>query len=75
MAQETADRQQKIRTLAAEILRLSHDGLLINLRFLDTALARLTLECREHTGAHLFDGERLYYDPALLLRQYEAEPG
>ena len=49
MAQD-ADRQQKIRTLAAEILRLSHDGLLINLRFLDTALARLKGECEEHTA-------------------------
>lgn len=75
MAQETADRQLKIRTLAAEILRLSHDGLLINMRFLNVALAKLKVECRENTGAHLFDGERLYYDPALLLRQYETEPG
>lgn len=75
MAQEAADRQQKIRSLAAQILKLSHDGLLINLRFLDTALARLETECRENTGAHLYDGQKLYYDPALLLKQYEAEPG
>ena len=75
MAQKAADRQEKIRMLAAQILQLAHDGLLINLRFLDTALARLAVECRENTGAHLFDGERLYYDPVCLLRQYEKEPG
>lgn len=75
MAKEAADRQEKIRTLAVQILNLAHDGLLINLRFLDTALARLKVECRENTGSHLFDGERLYFDPLLLLRQYEKEPG
>lgn len=75
MAREAVKRQQKIRTLAAQILKLAHDGLLINMRFLDAALAKLGVECRENTGAHLFDGERLYCDPELLLRQYEAESG
>ena len=72
--QGTSDRQQKIESLAEEILRLAHDGLLINMRFLDVALSKLKTVCREQTGAHLFDGMTLYYDPVLLLGQYKASP-
>lgn len=74
MSEEKVDRKLQIRQLAGEIFRLAHDGLLINMRFLDVALSRLKVECREETGAHLFDGTRLYYDPVLLLKQYQAEP-
>ena len=73
-AQETSDRQEKIVGLAEEILLLAHDGLLINMRFLDVALSKLKLECRQQTGAHLFDGTTLYYDPVRLLRQYKVSP-
>lgn len=52
-AQETSDRQLKIESLAEEILRLAHDGLLINMRFLDVALSKLKLESRPQTGTHL----------------------
>ncbi len=66
------DTQLQIRNIAAEIMRLAHDGILINMRFLDVALSKLKPECREHTGAHIYDGERLYYDPVRLLGQYKA---
>ena len=68
------DRQLQIRKLAKEIMGIAHDGILINMRFLDVALSRLKVECREQTGAHLFDGTALYYDPVLLLRQYKKAP-
>ena len=68
------DTQLQIRNIAAEIMRLAHDGILINMRFLDVALSKLKPECREHTGAHIYDGERLYYDPVRLLGQYKASP-
>lgn len=68
------DRQLQIRDLAGEVMGLAHDGILINMRFLDVALSKLKTVCREQTGAHLFDGTTLYYDPALLLRQYQAAP-
>ena len=54
---------------------LAHDGILINMRFLDVALSKLKVECREQTGAHLFDGANLYYDPVRLLRQYKTAQG
>lgn len=71
---QQTDRQFQIREIAGEVMRLAHDGILINMRFLDVALSKLKVECREQTGAHLFDGTVLYYDPALLLRQYKTAP-
>ena len=68
------DRQLQIRKIAGEVMGLAHDGILINMRFLDVALSRMKVVCREQTGAHLFDGITLYYDPALLLGQYKAAP-
>ncbi len=68
------DRQFQIRSLAGEVIRLAHDGILINMRFLDVALSKLKTVCREQTGAHLFDGSTLYYDPAHLLLQYQTAP-
>lgn len=72
--EQKSDRQLQIRNLAAQIMGLAHDGILINMRFLDVALSKLNVACREQTGAHLFDGAGLYYDPVLLLRQYKKAP-
>ena len=69
------DRQLQIRKLAEEIMRLAHDGILVNMRFLDVALSKFKVECREQTGVHLFDGAKLYYDPVLLLGQYKTAQG
>lgn len=71
--QEMVQKQQKIRSVADKILRLSHDSLLIHMRFLDVALSKLPVSCREGMGTHLFDGEGLVCDPLLLVRQYEKE--
>lgn len=69
------ERQLQIRKIADEIMRLAHDGILVNMRFLDVALSKFAVECREQAGAHLFDGAKLYYDPVLLLGQYKAAQG
>lgn len=66
--------QARISALAGEIIRLAHDGILINMRFLDTALSKLTLKEREGIGDFVFDGSTLYYDPALLITRYRKEP-
>lgn len=69
------ERQLHIRELAGEVMHLAHDGILVNMRFLDVALSKLRVECREQTGAHLFDGAALYYDPVLLLGRYKTAQG
>ena len=65
---------EQISSLAHEVIRLAHDGILINMRFLDVALDKLKMEDREGMGAFVFDGSMLYYDPALLLTGYRKEP-
>lgn len=70
---ENAEREQRICQVADKILQLAHDGLLINMRFLDVALSKLPVSCKNGMGAHVFDGEGLTCDPALLIRQYEKE--
>ena len=44
MSEEKVDRKLQIRQIAGEIFRLAHDGLLINMRFLDVALSKLKIE-------------------------------
>ncbi len=65
---------EQISSLAREVIRLAHDGILIDMRFLDVALDRLKLEEREQMGVFAFDGSMLFYDPALLLARYRKEP-
>ena len=58
-------------TLVREILLLSRNTLLVNLRFLDAALSQFVL-----TPASLpfaTDGQNLYYDPRHVLLRYKEE--
>lgn len=68
------DKSVRISALSHEIIRLAHDGILINMRFLDVALSKLILEERHGMGGVAFDGSILYYDPAFLLTGYQNEP-
>ena len=71
---EGIDIKARISALAREIIKLAHDGILINMRFLDVALSKLKLEERIGIEDCAFDGATLYYDPALLLARYREEP-
>ena len=58
--------------LAREVLTLSRNQLLVNLRFLDAALSRLEpVEVPELTYAT--DGHYLAYDPIHVLKGYRSE--
>lgn len=55
--------------LANEILNLSRDKLLVNLRFMDVALSyhrRIAYQ-----GSLATDGHTLFYDPGFILRTYK----
>ncbi len=72
----TEEQLEKRDRLAADVLRLSRNTLLVNLRFLDAALnrlepLRLPPEAEEMTIAT--DGAVLAYDPAYILRLYRDE--
>lgn len=59
--------------IAEDILRIARDSLLINLRFLDTALLRLPFEKKDGLRGFATDGEHLYYDPIFVLRLYASD--
>jgi predicted metal-dependent peptidase len=56
---------------AADILRLSRNTLLINLRFLETALVRFAPLAEPVTADAATDGQFLYYNPVHICRQFK----
>lgn len=68
-------KQEKTSRLAAEILQLARDSILVQLRFLDVALSRLTPVERQHINVVATDNVSLFYDPVYVLRRYRNEPG
>lgn len=64
----------KIEQLAGEVLRLARDSIVVQLRFLDAALAKLALVSKPGIGGIMTDGGNLYYDAAFLLKKYQKEP-
>ena len=66
------ERNEKLNKLALEVLRLSRNTLLVNLRFLDSALSRFEyIPTNESTL--LTDGEHLLYNPEHVLKRYKHE--
>lgn len=60
----------KILSLAREILALSRNTLLVNLRFLDAALSRLSWVPLEKSTL-MTDGKHIFYNPRHLLSCYK----
>lgn len=66
--------QEKTKKIAREILQMSKNKLLVNLRFLDMALSRLTPEPDpEHTASCATDGRVFLYDPKHILSTFRVE--
>ncbi len=68
----TLEQLEKINSLALGVLNMSRNSLLVNMRFMDTALGRLMFAPMgsEKTST---DGEYFYYDPMYILRSYRRE--
>lgn len=60
-----------ILSLSNEILKLAHDELLMNMRFLDTALFKLPIFPEGKGGSHIYTGDSLLYDPVKILAEYK----
>lgn len=65
-------REEKAGRLAADILTLSRNTLMLSFRFLDRALSRLSPQITE-TPWFATDGRKLYFEPWYVLGQYKAE--
>ena len=66
------DKQQKLDSLAREVLTLSRNTLLVNLRFMDAALSMFELFPINESSL-LTDGKHLLYNPRHVLEQYKLE--
>lgn len=62
--------EDKIRQLAQEVMKLAQSRLVLNFRFLDTALDRLPLNCSEAIETQATDGKALYFNPIFVLKEY-----
>lgn len=71
---EEKEQLNKIKELAAHIMRLASDSIVVNMRFLDVAVSALKPEAKPGLQGAATDGSRLYYDPVWLLKHYEREP-
>ncbi len=69
-----ADKLKKATALSENIWRLARDRIVVNLRFLDAALAGLSFEAAYGTEGVACDGRTIRYDPVYVLRQYQEEP-
>lgn len=67
------ERLEQAAVLAGKVMGLARDSIVVNLRFLDVALAGLSLSVRFGLGGAAADGKVLYYDPVWLLQRYKEE--
>ena len=58
---EREQKMKKFEGVAKDILNLSRDSLIVNMRFIDSAISRLTLTPGE-TGSTSTNGEKYFFD-------------
>lgn len=68
------EKQRKTAYLAQEVLRLSRDSIIMNMRFLDVALSRMRPASKPGLKGVATDGDSFWYDDAFVLRRYRGEP-
>lgn len=74
MTAKESDKQKQIERLAAKVLNLARDSIVVNLRFLDIALAAMKVLPQNGLGGMATDAVSIYYDPKWVLQTYEKEP-
>ncbi len=66
--------QEKTERMARQALGMARDDLLLHMRFFAAALHRLKPVSRPDSRLFSTDGEKLYYDPMLVLSMYGENP-
>lgn len=66
------EKNEKLNKLALDVLQLSRNTLLVNLRFLDMALSRLQFFSHDES-TYFTNGEFLIYNPTHVLKSYKQE--
>lgn len=68
------DKHKQVERLAAKVLNLARDSIVVNLRFLDIALAAMKVFPQNGLEGMATDASSIYYDPKWVLKTYEKEP-
>ena len=68
----TLEQLDKINSLALGVLNMSRNSLIVNMRFMDSALGRLALVPMGSESVST-DGEYFYYNPIAVLKSYKKE--
>ena len=71
--EELSEKTEKINALAADVLNLSRNTLVINLRFMDKAISMLGYESIPGMKAIAVDGKTIFYDPVIVLKKFSKE--
>lgn len=74
VAIEKREKDVTIEKLAEDVLQLARDTILVQLRFLDAAISKLTLMSKSGIRSVMTDGSKIYYDSRYLLEAYRDEP-
>ncbi|MDR1321595.1 MAG: VWA-like domain-containing protein [Gracilibacteraceae bacterium] len=69
-----AEQAAEIQALAGDILLMSRNALMINMRFLDTALIRFVPAAARDVRGLATDGRNLFYNAEHILRSYKKAP-
>lgn len=74
MSEKTVDEKyKKIKDLAKEVMKLSRDTVLINLRFLDSAISRLSYLQIDKVSGIFTQGSHVIYNPIYIIECFEKE--
>lgn len=65
---------EKAKPLSEKVMSYARDSILVNMRFLDTALSALRTKPQKGLLGFASDGITIYYDPIFLLKKYKEEP-
>lgn len=66
-----AARREKIEYIANQVINLSRNSLIVNLRFMDCAISMLKPLMISGLGTVMVDGTSIGYDPVFLLQSYK----
>ena len=70
---KTNEFEKKVSELAASVVKLARNSLLVNLRFLDASINELKLEENYKIPSVLCDGSKYIYNPKYILLSYKEE--
>lgn len=71
ISSEDAVKREQLLDIADRIIKAAHADILLKLRFLEIAMGSIRWEPLFGYGAYSCNGEKLYYDPEKLIRDFK----